>query len=119
MFSWGQCCISTSQSLLLVWVFHFEGSSLPNFVAYSFFALQLGSFSVFPSCFPLSVTFFANNYNSFMKCTAQKMTFSIKGFFSKYDQIRSFLSILSHLLKKSLMKNFIFCAVIIQLLLSF
>ena len=43
--------------------------------------------------------------------TAQKMMFPIKDFFSKRDQIRSFLRIWSHLLKKSLMKNFIFCAV--------
>ena len=42
--------------------------------------------------------------------TGQKMKFSIKGLFSKCDQIRSFLQIWSHLLKKSLMKNFIFCA---------
>ena len=41
----------------------------------------------------------------------QKMKFSIKDFFSKCDQIRSFLRIWSHLLKKSLMENFIFCAV--------
>ena len=39
------------------------------------------------------------------------MKFSIKDFFSKYDQIRSFLRILSHLLKKSLIENFILCAV--------
>ena len=32
-------------------------------------------------------------------------------FFSKCDQIRSFLRIWSYLLKKSLMENFIFCAV--------
>ena len=43
--------------------------------------------------------------------TAQKMKFSIKGFFSKCDQIRRKLQIWSHLLKKSLMVNFIFCAV--------
>ena len=43
--------------------------------------------------------------------TAQKMKFFIKGFFSKCDQIRSFRRICSHLLKKSLMQNFIFCAV--------
>ena len=36
------------------------------------------------------------------------MKFSIKDFFSKYDQIPSFLWIWSHLLKKSLMENFIF-----------
>ena len=44
--------------------------------------------------------------------TVQKMKFSIKDFFIKYDQIRSKLRIWSHLLKKSLMENFIFCAVI-------
>ena len=43
--------------------------------------------------------------------TAQKMKFSIKDFFSKYDQIHSFQQIWSHLLKKSLMENFIFSAV--------
>ena len=43
--------------------------------------------------------------------TAQKMKFPIEDFFSKCDQIRSFLRIWSHLLKKSLMGNFIFCAV--------
>ena len=43
--------------------------------------------------------------------TAQKMKFSIKGFFSKCDQIRWKLRIWSHLLKKSLMENFILYAV--------
>ena len=43
--------------------------------------------------------------------TAQKMKFSTKYFFSKCDQIRNFLQIWSHLLKKSLMENFIFCTV--------
>ena len=43
--------------------------------------------------------------------TAQKMRFLIKDFLSKCDQIRNFLQIWSHLLRKSLMENFIFCAV--------
>ena len=43
--------------------------------------------------------------------TAQKMKFFIKDFFSKCDQIRSILRIWSNLLKKSLLENFIFCAV--------
>ena len=43
--------------------------------------------------------------------TAQKMKFSIKDFFSRCDQIRSFLRIWSHLLKKLLMENFMFCLV--------
>ena len=47
--------------------------------------------------------------------TAQKMTFSMKNFFSKYDQICSFLRIWSHLLKKSLMEKFIFCSVLLTL----
>ena len=38
------------------------------------------------------------------------MKFSIKDFFSKCEQIRKKLLIWSHLLKKSLIKNFIFCA---------
>ena len=45
--------------------------------------------------------------------TAQKMKFFIKDFFSKCDQIRRKLPVWSHLLKKSLMGNFIFCAVLI------
>ena len=43
--------------------------------------------------------------------TAWKMKFSIKDFFSICDQIRNFLRIWSHLLKKLSMENFIFCAV--------
>ena len=40
--------------------------------------------------------------------------FSIKDFFSKCNQIRSFLQIWSHLLKKCLMESFIFCAVLLS-----
>ena len=39
------------------------------------------------------------------------MKFSMKDFFSKCDQIHSFLRIWSHLLRKSFMENFNFCAV--------
>ena len=46
------------------------------------------------------------------------MKFSIKNFFSKYDQVRSFLLIWSYLLKKSLVENFIFCAVRLKNLIS-
>ena len=44
--------------------------------------------------------------------TAQKMKFTIIDFFSKCDQIRIFLRIWPHFLKKSIMENFIFCAVL-------
>ena len=43
--------------------------------------------------------------------TTQKIRFSIKDFFSECDQIRSFLRISSHLLKKLFKENLIFCAV--------
>ena len=42
------------------------------------------------------------------KFTAQKNKFSIKDLFSKNDQVGRKLRIWSHLLKKSLMENFIF-----------
>ena len=55
---------------------------------------------------------FLKTYQSPQKTTTtQKIKFSNKDFFSKYDQIRRFLRIWSHLLKKSLMENFTFCAV--------
>ena len=40
------------------------------------------------------------------------MKFSVKDFFSRCDQIYRKLQIWSRLLKKSLMENFIFCAVL-------
>ena len=53
------------------------------------------------------------NYSIYSEAdlTAQKIKFSIKDFFSKYDQIRTKLRIWLNLLKKSLTENFIFCAV--------
>ena len=55
--------------------------------------------------------FFSPKNTLFSLITTQKMKFFIKDFFSKCDQIRSLLRIWSHLRKKSLMENFIFCAV--------
>ena len=51
-----------------------------------------------------------NKYHKFFLVfiTAQNMKSSIKDFFSKCDQIRSFLRIWSHLLRKFLMENFFF-----------
>ena len=42
---------------------------------------------------------------------AQKMKFSIKVFFKTCDEAMSFLQIWSHLLKKFLMEDLIFCEV--------
>ena len=44
----------------------------------------------------------------------QKMKFSIKDFFSKCYQMRNFLRIWSHLLKKSLIEILIFCELIMS-----
>ena len=52
-----------------------------------------------------------NSLMSRNSLTAQKIKFSLTDFFSKCDQIRRKLRIWSHLLKKSVMENFIFCAV--------
>ena len=52
-----------------------------------------------------------SDYKSSFITTAQKMKFSIKDFFNKCNQIPIILLGWSHLLKKSLMKNFIFCGV--------
>ena len=49
----------------------------------------------------------SNAFQYYATNTAQKMKFSIKDFSSKYDQIR----IWSHLLKKLLKENFVFCVV--------
>ena len=58
------------------------------------------------------ISFFNKPFgNELISVTAQKRKFSIEDFFSKRDQIRSFLQIWSHLLKKTLSENFIFCAV--------
>ena len=46
--------------------------------------------------------------------TAKKIKISIKDFSTKCDQIRSFLRVWSHSLGKSLMENFIFCAVFVM-----
>ena len=48
--------------------------------------------------------------NAIFTWSVQKLKFSIKNFFSKCDKIDRKLRIWSHLLKKSLMKNFIFFA---------
>ena len=70
---------------------------------------------------PPQITYVLNVFwTSFMDSSGQKtpvsnrkkMKFSIKDLFCKCDRIRSFLQIWSHLLKKSLKENFIFCAVL-------
>ena len=66
---------------------------------------EKGSESKISLCYPRGLRFPSD------LPTVQKINFSVKVFFSKYDQIRRKLRIWSHLLKKYLMENLIFCAV--------
>ena len=52
--------------------------------------------------------FVLRSFKDLLFDTAQKMKFFITDFFSKCDQIRRFLRIWSHLLKKSVIETFIF-----------
>ena len=54
---------------------------------------------------------FSSKQGNSISHIAQKIKFSIKDYFSKCDQIRSFWRIWSYLLKKFLMENFFFSAV--------
>ena len=51
-----------------------------------------------------------------MQLHCPKNEVSINIFFSKFDQIRRKLRIWSHILKKFLMENLIFCAVLLKFL---
>ena len=51
-----------------------------------------------------------------MSYTAQNMKIPIRNFCSKWDQIRRKLWICSHLVKKSVIGNCIFCAVLVKML---
>ena len=75
-------------------------------IAWSFYFLQIQYIKIFF----FSFSFERNMYN----CT--KIEFFIENFFSKYDQIRWKLPICSHLLKKSLMENFISLCSVCQLI---
>ena len=81
----------------------------------------------------LSLSFCHSRMSSNLKCsifssssisllsffTAQKRKLSIRDFFGKCEQIHSFVSICSHLLKKSFMESFIFCTMLVKALLWF
>ena len=74
-----------------------------------FIALRHRDFLIFPSL-PLNSCseYFREVWGKYS--TAQNMKFSIKDFFSKCEQIYSFLRIWLHLPKKFWMENFILCA---------
>ena len=87
-------------------------SGYGDFYSFSFFFYNKVLSLKFCTCqFILQSKLLHFDLESFVRDTAQKMKFSITDFCSKYGQIRSFLRIWSHLLKKSVMENFIFCVV--------
>ena len=62
-------------------------------------------------CFDLLLLMSLNIFRRKLLKQCAKNEFFIKDFFSKFDQVPRKLRIWSHLLKKTLMKNFIFCVV--------
>ena len=89
----------------------FDRFLLPPY-QYKYFYCNFNSILILPSASTLVVSLSLTIYTLLkIANNAQKMMFSIKDFFCKCDQTRSLLRIWSHLLKKSLMENFFFCAV--------
>ena len=97
-FSW------KNSSLTKVW------TELLNYLTNNRYEFQV-HFRNFKVFFQSSFTYVILRFSHILQILAQKMKFSIKDFFSKCDQIRRNLPIWSHLLKKYLIGNFIFCAV--------
>ena len=85
-----------------------------NCCAGAFFLIEAsGVENHFPVNFTIFITFLQNSCTRFkIQSHCKKNEVSIKDFFSKCDQICSFLRIWPHLLKKSVIENFIFlCSV--------
>ena len=102
-------CQNINSTIIKFWLFIWKRWKLEFFFQKCFITLRFSCNAYRKKNFrdlTSSQTFLISNIRF-----AQKIKFSIKGFFSKCDQIRSFLRIWSHLLKKSLTENFIFCAV--------
>ena len=100
--SWHQDVLKTSsRPTNACWVY---GSIVYSFIAFVFYCMLSWRLLKYIETELQGICFYLYN-------TAQKMKFSIKDFLSKCDQIRSFLRIWSHSLRKSLMEIIIFCAV--------
>ena len=61
---------------------------------------------------PLTVEFSQNVFRFCLISLHKKVALSSKNFYDKFGQIRRKLRIWSHLLKKFLLENFIFCAML-------
>ena len=79
-------------------IFHFVQPKIVGWILLRIYANMKGSLPAWLLLF-------------YHEVTAQKMKFSVKDSFSKCEQIHRKLRIWSHSVKKSLMENFIFCAV--------
>ena len=97
--------------LLKIWVHICLISIIVYLFSKIFIESLLNAFIEFLSIFAIICCYFlwCDKFQKIL--TAQKLKFSIKDFFSKCDQIHRFLRIWSHLLKKSLIENYIFWAV--------
>ena len=106
-----QRCLS---AIFFTCTFSINSFCLPNFPQFGHFALRSIS-SVSTSLTICAKVLHFTNSSSFCKLrglapSAQKMIFSITDFFTECDQIRSFLRIWSHLWKRRVMENPIFCS---------
>ena len=92
--------------------FHFEPSGVPvdGFTTPSKFLSDFPLAKIINAIYGLCPSQIWHFLAALITGTARKMKFSIKDFFSKCYQIPRKLRIWSHLLKKSLMENFIFGA---------
>ena len=100
------CKYDQIRNILQTWSHLLKKSLMENFILYSVRNFQ--NYFKKERFYQLIIWFYITVATVF-HCT--KMEFSIKNFCSKRDQTRSFLRILSHLLMKLLLENFIFCAV--------
>ena len=101
-----------------VWVCQAEGTKISYFFPLDFCQdpsdnIEWGK-SISQTFGPISLKYVPlyAEWDCFPKYAGQKIKISINVFFSKCDQIHSFLQIWLHILKKFLMKILIFCAVI-------
>ena len=90
-----------SRDSYVFWIFLRQGITVPKFSIVGYVWQILGRGAFLPTPRP-------------WVALKKPILNRVKDFFSKFDQICSLLRIWSHLLKNSLMENFIFCAMSLQ-----
>ena len=102
-------CLNKHQILLNCFLWLFVPEKFPSVLFIRNFSIRMFSIDVY---LKTVAHFFQLIYTSEIIATCTVLKFCIKNIFSKCDKNCSFLQIWSHLLKKFLIENFIFCAVL-------